>query len=125
MLMKQHRLIAQAMVLAACLPLLTACAQRYEGRYDYADGWRVAIVERVAEKRALFACTIPDDYAEAIRTSVDNKFALVTYRVLKGKRTHIVKLPQHAQVQAGDKLYINIRDEHIDAVLPARSKEEN
>jgi hypothetical protein len=122
MIWKKRSLIVQAMVLAIASSLLTACAQRYEGRYDYADGWRVAIVERVAGQRALLASTFPDDYSEAIRASVDNNFALVTYRVLKGKRTHIVQLPAQASVEAGDRLYINIRDEHIEAVLPAHNK---
>jgi hypothetical protein len=33
-----------------------------------------------------------------------------------------VQLPAQASVEAGDRLYINIRDEHIEAVLPAHNK---
>lgn len=104
------------------LPMATACSTLYEGKYDYSDGWRLARVEQVSSLRGSLSCLIQDDHPDRVTPTVDNNFALVTYRVLKGKRNRIVKIPALSSVQAGDSLYINIRDATLEAVLPTRYK---
>lgn len=109
-------------VLVIMLPLATACSTLYEGKYDYSDGWRAAIVEQLSTQRDGLSFLIQDDHPERVTPTVDNTFALVTYRVLKGKRKRIVKIPALAPVQTGDTVYINIRDTTLEAVLPTRHK---
>lgn len=110
------------MVCAIMLPLATACSALYEGKYDYSDGWRVAVVEQISNQRDALSCLIQDDHPDRLTPIVDNNFALVTYRVLKGKRHLVVKLPAHTPVQAGDTLYVNIRDAQGIAVPPAQQQ---
>lgn len=110
---KWCRLVAALM--SACL---TACSHLYEGTYDYSDGWRRAIVVRMADDAQRTDDVIPDYCPVPGLTPADKHWAVVTYRVLKGHRTRLVRIAEHAALQAGDMVYINIHDAHT-AVIPA------
>lgn len=99
---------------------LAGCATNfaYEGKYARADGWREGTVLQIAPAGA-----IPRGSFRDCRTGADaaseTPFVVVSFYRNSRYYTRITKLPVDAQLEVGDKVYVNIDD--CTASLPRRN----
>lgn len=99
---------------ALCLALLASgCATFDDDDYGYKGGWRRGRVVKVGGMDAPMQVSQTDCRTELGPNSPYSQFAIVSYNVggspkLKGKR--ISAIPEGLALQAGDLVYVNLRD---------------
>lgn len=96
---------------ATCLTAfwLTACATVYEGKYQFAQGWREATVVGMLQGAAIenprfWECTrkVP----EAQRAATD--YVLLSYRGVRRPERRVVPVPANVSLAVGERVYLNL-----------------
>ncbi len=96
---------------ATCLAALSlsACATVYEGKYQFAQGWREATIVGMLQGAAIenprfWECTrkVP----EAQRAATD--YVLLSYRGVQRPGRRIVPVPANLSLSVGERVYLNL-----------------
>jgi len=98
-----------AVVFAAAL---AGCANLYEGKYDFREGWREA---EVLEVVPLSSISKPNFYtcirnAPAGEQRADTRYVLLKYRRMSRTARHAQPLQGSQQWAPGEKVYVNVSD---------------
>jgi hypothetical protein len=104
--------------LAACgsLLLLTACSTVYEGRYDFADGWREGTVAAVLSQEQLERQRVTRCKGPGIQT--DDAWIVVRY-VRSGHFTTFAVPAPRGRFSVEQKVYVNPGRDCADAIAQA------
>lgn len=96
--------------------MLAGCATIYEGEYDYDEGWRLATVIELGSNITRFKDTSLDcrtlkfgPHSRAMR------YAYVRYLRSFAPRMAVVPIPDHAEVEVKQRIYINLNDCRVGA----------
>ena len=107
-------------VFLAALVGLTGCASNivHEGKYAQDEGWRKGTVVEIGPAKSLKRPSFYDCRTEASYKDDNELYVLVA--LLKNGHPHAraAKLPADAQLQVGDKVYVNFKD--CNAPIPKR-----
>lgn len=108
-------------VLVAALAGLTGCASNvvYEGKYAQDDGWRKGTVVEIGPAKSLNRPSFYDCRTEASYKDDNELYVLVALLTNGHPHARAAKLPADAQLQVGDKVYVNFKD--CNAPLPKRT----
>ncbi|MGX6566959.1 hypothetical protein [Cupriavidus necator] len=100
------------LVIAAMAGLLIiSCAIKYEGMYDYREGWRKAKIAEVGSGQKIARRSSGDCRKEMATEVVQiGRFAVVQFEGAAGHQYRIVPLPKQSTLQLGDLVYVNIVD---------------
>lgn len=103
------RALRSAIAVSAVV-LLTGCATVYEGKYDWAEGWRIGVINRVVPVDQLKPNEVPECSAspETVAKMKQNAtWVRVGYRM--GRMRFVVSAPVTAdnQFKVGDPVYVN------------------
>lgn len=112
--------LAAGMVVVA-LGGLAGCASPtvLEGKYSEADGWRKGTVVEIGLATSLKRPSFYDCRAEASDAEGDTPYVMVAFLRNGHPYARAAKLPADAQLQVGDKVYVNFKD--CNAPIPKRN----
>ncbi|MCK9987312.1 MAG: hypothetical protein AzoDbin1_03784 [Azoarcus sp.] len=108
-------------VICAALAGLTGCASPtvLEGKYSEADGWRKGTIVEIGPAKSLKRPSFYDCRTEASYKNDNELYVLVALLTNGHPHARAAKLPADAQLQVGDKVYVNFKD--CSAPIPKRS----
>lgn len=114
------KVLVAGMVVVA-LGGLTGCASPtvLEGKYSEADGWRKGTIVEIGPAKSLKRPSFYDCRTEASYKDDSELYALVALLTNGHPHARAAKLPADAQLQVGDKVYVNFKD--CNAPIPKRS----
>lgn len=93
---------------AAVVVLLQGCTTLYEGKYDYRDGWRKALVVQVAPGSQIQR----PDFFRCIRNATPEQrerqmFAVVSFMGYEKSVKRAVQVAPSAHLEVGQTVYVN------------------
>lgn len=114
------KILVAGMVVAA-LGGLGGCASPnvFEGKYAQDDGWREGTVVEIGPAKSLTRPSFYDCRAEAAEAVGNAPYVMVAFLRNGHPYARAAKLPADAQLQVGDKVYVNFKD--CSAPIPKRS----
>ncbi|MDI1268056.1 MAG: hypothetical protein PSV40_03000 [Polaromonas sp.] len=99
---------------------LAGCATVYEGKYDFADGWREAKVIQIGHASEIPTPQFSDCRDAALPQQLaTDKFVVLSYRHLNRPRKRVVPLRPSSGVRVDELVYMNVTD--CDRSLEPRS----
>ncbi|AKU11590.1 hypothetical protein AzCIB_1694 [Azoarcus sp. CIB] len=81
-----------------------------EGKYSEADGWRKGTVVEIGPAKSLKRPAFYDCRTEASYKDDNEQYVLVALLTNGHPHARAAKLPADAQLQIGDKVYVNFKD---------------
>ncbi len=108
-------------VFLAALAGLTGCASNivHEGKYAQDDGWRKGTVVEIGPAKSPSRPSFYDCRVKASSAEGSDPYVVVAFLRNGHPYARATKLPTEAQLQVGDKFYVNISD--CNAPIPKRS----
>lgn len=108
-------------VFLAVLVGLTGCASNivHEGKYAQDEGWRKGTVVEIGPAKSLKRASFYDCRTEASDTEGNDSYVMVAFLRNGHSYARAARLPAEAQLQVGDKVYVNFKD--CNAPIPKRS----
>ena len=108
-------------VFLAALVGLTGCASNivHEGKYAQDEGWRKGTVVEIGPAKSLKRPSFYDCRTEASEEESSAPYVMVAFLRNGHPYARAAKLPTDAQLQVGDKVYVNFKD--CNAPIPKRS----
>ena len=91
----------------------------FEGKYAQDDGWRKGTVVEIGPANSLKRPSFYDCRAEASDAEGDMPYVMVAFLRHGHADARAAKVPADAQLQVGDKVYVNFKD--CNAPIPKRS----
>lgn len=97
------------MVTALVVLSATGCANVYEGKYNFSDGWREAKVVAVVqgakiERPSFWECTRKLEAAQRAATD----FVLLSYRGVNRQQRYMVSAPANLPVTPDERVYLKV-----------------
>lgn len=110
-----------ASVFLATLVGLAGCASNivHEGKYAQDDGWRKGTVVEIGPANSLKRPSFYDCRTKASDKEGDQPYVMVAFLRNGHPYARAAKLPPDAQLQVGDKVYVNFKD--CNAPIPKRN----
>ena len=108
-------------VFLAALAGLTGCASNivHEGKYAQDEGWRKGTVVEIGPAKSLKRPSFYDCRTEASEEESSAPYVMVAFLRNGHPYARAAKLPTDAQLQVGDKVYVNFKD--CNAPIPKRN----
>lgn len=91
----------------------------FEGKYEQDDGWRKGTVVEIGPANSLKRSSFYDCRAEVSDAEGDTPYVMVAFLRNGHPYARAAKLPADAQLQVGDKVYVNFKD--CNAPIPKRN----